>query len=106
MAFDVGADGALTNQREFARWEGGGGDGSAVDSEGRIYVTTGQGIQVISPDGKVLGLVRTRRNVITCAFSGKNKKTLYAVEWDPSNGGHDYIVSIPMLSQGFKGRAK
>jgi len=106
MAFDVGADGALTNQREFAKWEGGGGDGSAVDSEGRIYVTTNQGIQVISPDGKLLGLIPTRRNVITCAFSGKNKKTLYAVEWDPANGGHDYIVTIPMLSQGFKGRAK
>ena len=106
MAFDVQPDGSLNNQREFAKWEGGGGDGSAVDSEGRLYVTTGQGIQVISPDGKVLGLIPTRRNVITCAFSGKNKKTLYAVEWDPANGGHDYIVTIPMLSQGFKGRAK
>lgn len=119
MAFDVGADGALSNQREFAKWDGGGGDGSTIDSEGRIYVTTGQsvdpttgqvkvpaGITVLSPDGKVLGLIPSRRSFISCAFSGKNKKTLYAVEYDGANGGHDYIVTIPMLAQGFKGRAK
>jgi gluconolactonase len=119
MAFDVQPDGSLTNQREFAKWDGGGGDGSTIDSEGRIYVTTGAsvdpatgavkvpaGITVISPDGKVLGLIPSRRSFISCAFSGKNKKTLYAVEYDGANGGHDYIVTIPMLSQGFKGRAK
>jgi sugar lactone lactonase YvrE len=40
-AFDVQPDGSLTNQREFARLEGGGnGDGSAIDAAGRIYVTT------------------------------------------------------------------
>src|SRR3954469_22387929 len=29
-AFDVQNDGSLTNQREFAKWEGGGGDGSTI----------------------------------------------------------------------------
>jgi len=105
-AFDVQPDGSLANQREFARWEGpGGGDGSTIDSEGRIYTTTGQGIRVISPDGKVLGLIPTRRDVISCAFSGKNKKTLYAVEWDAIRQ-HDWVVTIPMIAQGYKGRPK
>src|SRR6266566_2854218 len=37
-AFDVNADGALTNQREFGTLQGGeGGDGSAVDQQGRLY---------------------------------------------------------------------
>ena len=58
-AFDVQADGSLTNQREFAKWEGGGGDGSTIDSQGRLYVTTGAGIQVIGADGKTLGLIPT-----------------------------------------------
>ena len=51
-AFDVQPDGSLTNQREFARLEGGGnGDGSTIDAAGRIYVTTNPGVQVIGPDG-------------------------------------------------------
>ena len=44
VAFDVQADGSLTNPRsEWARLRGGeGGDGAAVDSEGRLYVSTGR----------------------------------------------------------------
>ena len=109
-AFDVQKDGSLTNQRDFANLEGGGnGDGSTIDSEGRLYVTSNPGIQVFSPDGKYLGLIPTPRNVISTAFSGPGKKTLYAVvfvrEGNPPQA-FDQIISIPMLSQGFKGRAK
>ena len=104
-AFDVRPDGALTNQREFARWEGGGGDGSTIDSEGRIYVSTNPGVQVIAPDGKLLGLIPTPRDIISLAFGGSDKKTLYAVSRDGAIN-QDWIIGIPMLSQGFKGRAK
>src|SRR5262249_34528820 len=46
-AFDVHADSSLTNQREFAKLEGGGnGDASTIDAAGRIYVTTNVGVQV------------------------------------------------------------
>ncbi len=76
-AFDVQPDGSLTNQREFARLEGGGGDGSTIDAPGRVYVTTAAGVQVIGPDGKYLGLIPTPRGVITTAFGGKDKKTLF-----------------------------
>src|SRR5439155_13467622 len=79
-AFDVGADGAVTNQREFAKLEGGGGgDGSTIDAAGRIYVTTNPGVQVISPEGKYLGIIPTPRGVITTAFGGKDKKTLFVL---------------------------
>ena len=79
-AFDVQPDGSLTNQREFAKLEGGGnGDGSTIDAAGRIYVTTNPGVQVISPEGKYLGLIPTPRGVITTAFGGKDKKTLFVL---------------------------
>jgi sugar lactone lactonase YvrE len=42
-AFDVRPDGSLANQREFATFPAGGGDGLAVDGEGRLYVTVGGG---------------------------------------------------------------
>jgi len=58
--FDVQKDGSLTNQREFAKLEGG-GDGSTFDSAGRLYVTLqGAGVQVFSPDGKSLGVIPRR----------------------------------------------
>jgi gluconolactonase len=103
VAFDVQKDGSLTNQREFAKLEGGGADGSTIDAAGRIYVTSGAGVQVISPDGKYLGLIPTPRPIITAAFSGKDKKTLYAVANDQRE---DHIFTIPMVAQGYKGRAK
>ncbi len=108
VAFDVQPDGSLTNQRDFAKLEGGGsGDGSTIDSEGRIYVSTSApGIQVIGPDGKYLGIIPTPHDVISAAFSGPGKKTLYVVGWGGFNNQHDWIMTIPMLAQGYKGRAK
>lgn len=108
VAFDVQKDGSLTNQRDFAKLEGGGGgDGSTIDSEGRIYVSTSApGIQVIAPDGKYLGIIPTPHDVISVAFSGPDKKTLYAVGWGGFANQHDWIMTVPMLAQGYKGRAK
>jgi gluconolactonase len=112
-AFDVQADGSLTNQREFAKLEGGGnGDGSAIDAAGRIYVTTNPGVQVISPEGKYLGIIPTPRGVISVAFGGKDKKTLFVL----ARGAKDasgtevanaaQVYAIQMIAQGYKGRAK
>ena len=119
-AFDVGANDAVSNQREFAKLEAGGnGDGLAIDAAGRLYVTSGPGVQVFAPDGKYLGLIPTPRNVISVAFAGPDKKTLYVV----GSGGVDAsgkemitprgvrnnaksLFRIPMIAEGFKGRAK
>jgi gluconolactonase len=112
-AFDVQPDGSLTNQREFAKLEGpGGGDGSTIDQDGRLYVTTNIGVQVLGPDGKHLGTIPTPRGVITAAFGGKDKKTLYilargATQADGTEVANAAQVwSIQMIAQGYKGRAK
>ena len=78
MAFDVQPDGSLTKQRQFAMSDVP-TDGTTVDAAGRVYTTAGANIQVISPDGKVLGAIPTPINFITAAFSGPDKKTLYGV---------------------------
>jgi gluconolactonase len=104
--FDVQKDGALTNQREFAKLEGGGnGDGSTFDTAGRMYVTTNPGVQVIGSDGKYLGLIPTPRGIISVAFSGPDRKMLYAVARDNSQN-KDWIIAIQMIAQGPKGRGK
>lgn len=120
VAFDVQPDGSVKNQREFGKLEGGGnGDGMAIDAVGRIYDTTNPGIQVLGSDGKYLGLIPTPRNAISVAFSGPGKKTLYVAclgaldangqEVKTAPGVRNTAMTvyrIPMLTQGFKGRAK
>ena len=106
VEFDVQKDGSLTNQREFAKLEGGGGgDGSTFDSAGRLYVTSAAGIQVIGQDGTNLGVIPIPRGVISVAFSGPDRKTLYAVSRDNALN-KDWIIGIQMIAQGPKGRAK
>jgi len=105
-AFDVAKDGSLTNQREFAKLEGGGnGDGSTFDAAGRLYVSTNPGVQVIGPDGKYLGLIPTPRGIISLAFSGPDRKMLYAVARDNAQN-KDWIIAVQMIAQGSKGRGK
>jgi gluconolactonase len=123
VAFDVQPDGSVKNQRDFGKLEAGGsGDGMTIDSEGRLYVTSPQpnlGVQVFSPEGKYLGLIPTPRTAITLTFSGPGKKTLYVgAMGELTPDGKEFLTpagvrnvamtvyTMPMLSQGFKGRAK
>jgi len=120
VAFDVQSDGTVRNQRDFAKLEaGGGGDGMAIDAAGRLYVTSQPGVQVFSPEGKYLGLIPTPRAPASVAFSGPGKRTLYVtgagalgpdgaeISTPPGvRNNAKSIFKIPMLAQGFTGRAK
>src|SRR4249920_318811 len=80
LAFDVQPDGTTVNRREFAKLEAGGaGDGMAIDAAGHLYVTSPPGVQVLSADGRYLGLIPTPRPAISVAFAGPDKKTLFIV---------------------------
>ena len=86
-------------------------DGLAIDSEGRVYDCSRLGIQVMSPDGKSLGLIPMPRGATTLAFAGPDKKTLYIIGRGHDGPGGDGALArsmykVPMLAQGFKGRAK
>jgi gluconolactonase len=109
-AFDVQPDGSLTNQREFAKLRSGqGGDGSAIDSEGRLYVATGGAADVFSPTGEFLGTIDGPDGMHGVAFGGRDKKTLYGIVFYGGWGtpsARNQVVGIPMLAQGYTGRAK
>lgn len=120
LAFDIQADGTVANQREFAKLPNGNGNSMAIDAAGRLYVTSGaNGVQVFSPEGKHLGSIPTPRNVVATAFAGPDKKMLYVVgsgalapngkEFTLAEGFRNNsktIYKIPMIAQGFAGRAK
>ncbi|MDA0207041.1 MAG: SMP-30/gluconolactonase/LRE family protein [Acidobacteria bacterium] len=108
VAFDVQSDGGLTNRRNFGRYAGvtktdsgydSHADGIAVDSEGRVYVGTMQGVQVFSPQGQHLGLIPVSQRPQNLAFAGPDKKTLYIA-------GQGAMYRLQMLAQGYKGRPK
>jgi gluconolactonase len=109
LAFDVQADGRLTNRRNFAKYNGvqkpaqgpvvSNADGLAIDSEGRLYAAMPDGVQVFSPFGDYLGLIPTSRRVQNLAFAGAEKKVLYMV-------GSGSAWKTYMYSSGFAGRAK
>lgn len=120
LAFDVRADGGTSNRRDFGTLNGDdGGDGMAVDAEGRLYVTGNLGVHVLSPRGEHLGMIPTPRRGITLAFSGPDKRTLYVPQmgavgpdgkaWSTPEGIRNIAMTIyrlPMLAQGYKGRPK
>jgi gluconolactonase len=118
VAFDVKGPGMLANRRDFATLQAGSnGDGSAVDGQGRLYVTSNPGVQVFDKTGKYLGLIPTPRGVISVAFAGPAKKTLYVVgsgaedtNGQPIRQGPQQtaatIYRLPMIAGGLKSRAK
>jgi gluconolactonase len=110
VAYDVHADGSLSNLREFGKLRGGqGGDGAAVDSAGRLYVATGASADVFSPQGEFLGSIPGPRGLHGVAFGGKDKKTLFGIVFYGGWGtpsARNQIIAIPLLAKGYEGRAK
>jgi gluconolactonase len=104
IAFDVQADGSVTNGRVFATYqgtgpEGSGGDGMAVDAEGRLYSASINGVQVFSPRGEYLGTITLPRQSQNVAFAGPGRSYLYIV-------GRGGVYRVKTLTEGVKNRAK
>ena len=79
-AFDVQADGTLTNSRVIADLDHpqpGSPDGMKVDVEGHLYVTGATGVWVFEPDGTRLGVVVTPERPANCAWGDEDRLSLY-----------------------------
>ena len=79
-AFDVDADGGLSNGRvwaEMASPDEGGPDGIKVDREGNVYCTGPGGLWVFTPGGECVGVVKGPELPANLAFGGPNLDTLY-----------------------------
>jgi gluconolactonase len=80
MAYDVAADGSVSNGRVFvdatADSSNGMPDGLKVDTQGNVYATAPGGVWVITPDGRHLGTIQTPEMATNCAW-GDDGRTLY-----------------------------
>jgi gluconolactonase len=114
IAWDIQPDGRVRNRRAFGtltgrstRDNGLGGirtfaDGMTIDNEGRLYVATGGGVEVLSEQGQHLGTIPVRCPPADCqnlAFAGNEKRTLYI-------GGAGSLYKVETIARGFAGRAK
>ncbi|WP_026600939.1 SMP-30/gluconolactonase/LRE family protein [Methylomonas sp. 11b] len=109
LAYDVAADGSIQNRRNFAKLDGwkkgedgtwsSGADGIALDDEGRLYVASNAGVEIISAKGEILGVIPLPKKPQNLAFAGIDKKTLYVV-------GRGAAYKIPLLTAGISSRPK
>jgi gluconolactonase len=77
-AYDVGTGGAVTNARVLIQYgpdekRPGGPDGLKVDSAGNIWTTGPGGIRIVTPRGKVLGLIVLPEVAANLAFAEQGK---------------------------------
>jgi gluconolactonase len=78
MAFDVSTDGtSVMNPREFAVINPWVPDGFRVDGDGNLYVTAGDGVQVFSPQGDMLGKILTPETAGNLSFGMSDRQTLF-----------------------------
>jgi gluconolactonase len=108
VAFDVAANGSVSNRRNFAKYATvnkapagvtSGADGLAVDTEGRLYCAAIGGVQVFSPKGEHLGTIPVSLQPQNIAFAGADKRTLYIV-------GRGSAFKVRLQAAGYGGRAK
>jgi gluconolactonase len=109
-AYDVAADGSLSNKRQFAmlgltpevleasqpadRFNSG-ADGTAVDTDGRYYVATRAGVQIFLPDGTAAGIIHVPQYPVSVTFGGPENSVLYMV-------GESSVWSIQTKVRGFR----
>jgi gluconolactonase len=76
MAFDVTASGHLTHRRLLAVIAPGFPDGLKTDAEGRIYVSSAAGVEVLSPEGAPLGRINLP-GAVNFTFGGPGNNVLF-----------------------------
>ena len=103
LACELDRNGNAGKRREFAKLalpaqqtgtiSGAGADGLAVDEKGRIYVATTVGVQVFSPKGESLGVIKLPKQPQNLAFAGAAREALFVV-------GRGAVYRIDTLTHG------
>jgi sugar lactone lactonase YvrE len=79
--FDVNPDGMLANGKVFAKLkppsEEGAADGMKVDIKGNVYSTGSGGVWIFSPNGDLLGIIKTPEPPANLAWGDSDYQTLY-----------------------------
>ena len=94
-AFDIAADGSLSNRRVWA--DGVGPDGICIDAEGAVWTGSGANACVrVREGGEVLERVELDRTPFACMLGGPDGRTLFmmAQEWRGPDSVADNIARL------------
>jgi gluconolactonase len=91
-AYDVKADGTITNGRQFAKLfltgnvmdrkaRSTSADGMAIDKMGNLYVCTYYGVQIFNNKGVFVGMINLPSFPVSLCFGDADMKTLYIVSY-------------------------
>jgi sugar lactone lactonase YvrE len=111
-AFDIAADGTLSNRRLWADLQGGAPDGICLDAENAIWYgdVPNKRCVRIREGGDVLETIHLDRGCFACALGGADKRTLFLIanEWkgfanmtDESRMGQVLTAEAPAPAAGW-----
>ena len=75
--FTVTKEGALTGGKVFVKLDRGGPDGIRCDSGGRVWSSSGDGVQVFTPTGQLIARVKLPKAGANLCFGGVSGQTLF-----------------------------
>jgi sugar lactone lactonase YvrE len=87
VAFDVEADGSLTNRRVWAELGDGTPDGICLDADGAIWYAdpVRGGAHRVAEGGRVLDRIDTDRNAFACMLGGPERRHLFVLTSETSS---------------------
>ncbi len=89
-AFDIAADGGLSNRRVWADLDGGFPDGICLDADGAVWYADVPNMRCVRvrEGGEVLQTIELDRGCFACALGGPNMSTLFLMtaEWSEAAG--------------------
>jgi sugar lactone lactonase YvrE len=88
-AFDIAADGSLTNRRVWADMAGRGPDGICLDADGNVWVANAIAPEcvLVAEGGEVQQVVATSDNCYACMLGGSDGRDLHMVTASSSHSG-------------------
>ncbi|MBI5690502.1 MAG: SMP-30/gluconolactonase/LRE family protein [Verrucomicrobia bacterium] len=75
--FSVRGDGTLDGGRVFCTLDQGVPDGIRVDQDGRLWSSSGDGVQIFAPDGRRIGRILVPESAANLCFGGPDGRTLF-----------------------------
>ena len=78
-AFDIAADGSLTNRRLWAQLDGAAPDGICLDAEGAIWMASPVSREVlrVREGGEITHRIPVQTQGIACMLGGTDRRTLF-----------------------------
>jgi len=101
-AFDIEADGSLSNRRVWAALDGGAPDGICLDTEGAVWYADvpNKHCVRVREGGEVLQTIGLDRGCFACMLGGVSKQTLFmmAAEWHGLENMADVVQTGQVLT--------